>query len=258
MELNDPMLIGVYIAALRSSTICNEATGTLTEYLRFLGYRKEEVTTAKHGNLHKIKNAFEIMSKLRILSIQIKDIKSISPQQFFRIPFGPSAGWRKPHESLDAKFSFKEIETAASKLNLIDWPYNTDFGTILFLAGYLRTQMTLRFCTYKEDGTEFDHTGTFNFDAITADMHWDKARLVKYLEIARKLQLLSYRTLTFQLPSTHKGAISGKRLRYLLVGNYGNAGTRQVTARAKDLKALHSDCDCIHDSAFQGQKGVIV
>lgn len=230
----DPVLIGTYIAAMRYATTANEVTGSIAQYMRFLGYKPRSIT-ASHNMVQRINKAIASLVNMKYFKTTNLKKKTYTLQQAIYLPFAAQKGWRLKPSSLDTVFTFAEIEHASEMLQRQPEAKDHIYLThILYVAAFLRSQSDIAMNLAKKG--QYARVSVLNFDDTAKTLEMSPEKLFIILRQIRSCKLGTFRVVTL-IPK--KGGIA--RIRFLLYSKYGRTTNTTLTGAFKHLRKLYND-----------------
>lgn len=214
--------------------------------MRFFGHTTNDDVNLKAGAGRKIIESLKYLNKYKYITLYNPCFKGIRPKTNFTGSFGASRGWRAKHSSLDAKFTFTEIEFASKTAKNMKWS-SGDLCFIIQLVCFLRQRSDTSAILYSRLPQKPKHVCVVDFDDVCSWLHITSSTLEERLKIMRKMKLGTYRIVHFQL-SRLTGGIP-KKDKFIIYGPYGKDGMAQVKDAFRKLKDIYAEATISYDSA---------
>lgn len=238
VEDKDPYVLAAYIAALRHSTRFNEATGSIVQYLRWLGYNPN---LRIGGTNDRMRTALARLAGLRILDIRAAEVRSFRPNESFCIPFGSHWGWSQTLYPVGALFKIGEINTACRRSREKQWGSHDGLMYVLQLVARLRLQMETTVETISPSQRWNDAMAIVNFDDWVRYFGISERKLLLRLDRARITGFGDAKRIDL------RGPTQAESQRILIFANrVKGAPNKAVFRKAKNnLAEFYSNCDLI-------------
>lgn len=240
-------MIGTYLSLLRYSTICNEVNGSIITFLKFLGHTKVDYENIHKRSAKLIRDALITLAKGGYIHLDPKYLAKMAAKTHFIGKFGASQGWRAKPSSLDAKFSFSEIENASTLAKQIKWTKG-DMCHILQLVIFLRQRADASAVAYAKIPQEQRNICVIDFDDTCEWFGWSRELLEERLRIMRRLKLGAFRVVWFELKGVNPH-FPGKRIRFLISAPHSRKGMDGIKDAFKRLKEIYKDAKVVYDTS---------